>query len=378
MGTEVAEQRIRKDVVEHFNREVSPAKRLMKVSVVFEELPRTRLGKLRRFALPDLARESTRHMAEPALHFEKTPTYKALSDFLEKTKGITIEPTDHVEMDLGLDSLDRVSLLYFIKQTFGVEVDEAVLSDCPTVGKLADFIKEHKSRLDIRAINWRDILRERTELQLPKGIFSLILIQRLGGLVLRGMFRVTGKGMERLPPGPIILAPNHQSYLDGLFVAMFLTSRQMGQTYFYAKKKHVNNAFLRFMARTHHVIVVDMDRDLKESIQKLAEVLRQGDNVIIFPEGTRTRDGSLGEYKKTVAILSRELDVPVVPVVIDGAFKALPRGKHKVRCGTRISVEFLEPVPPGDADYDTLLNTYKQRQARVLAALSCRHNSHTR
>ncbi len=138
---------------------------------------------------------------------------------------------------------------------------------------------------------------------------------------------IKGEGLENLTEGPFILAPNHQSFFDGLFVAVFLKNKLMKQTYFYAKEKHVKNSFLKLLAAKNNVIVMDLS-DLKTSLQKMAEVLKRGKNIIIFPEGTRTQTGEIGDFKKTFAILSRELNVPIVPVAISGAYDALPRGTH--------------------------------------------------
>jgi len=113
------------------------------------------------------------------------------------------------------------------------------------------------------------------------------------------------------------------------------------------------------MASKNNVIVMDIDKDLKESIQKLAEVLRSGKKIILFPEGTRTYTGELGDFKKTFAILSRELNVPVVPVAISGAFKAFPRGSKIPRPGTPIRVSFLPPINPAEYELDSLIETVK-------------------
>jgi long-chain acyl-CoA synthetase len=112
---------------------------------------------------------------------------------------------------------------------------------------------------------------------------------------------------------------------------------------------------------------MDLNRDLKESLQKLAEVLRKGKNIIIFPEGTRTRTGSLGEFKKSFAILSHELNVPIVPVSIEGAYKALPRGSFIPRPWKKIKVKFHKPVYPEGQNYETLVNIVHQRLSKELA-----------
>ncbi len=124
------------------------------------------------------------------------------------------------------------------------------------------------------------------------------------------------------------------------------------------------------MAATHNVIVMDMS-NLKESIQKMGEALKKKKNIIIFPEGTRTTDGKLGEFKKTFAILSKELNVPVVPVSIKGAFQAMPKGS-KIPRPHRVQVEFLPPVYPKSSteSYESLTkevyDSIKQNQEEAV------------
>jgi len=83
-------------------------------------------------------------------------------------------------------------------------------------------------------------------------------------------------------------------------------------------------------------------------------VLKSKKNLVIFPEGTRTTDGSIGDFKKTFAILSRELNVPIVPVSIHGAFEAMPRGRFFPTPFSKIKVEYLTPVYPENYSYDML------------------------
>ena len=100
----------------------------------------------------------------------------------------------------------------------------------------------------------------------------------------------------------------------------------------------------------------------------MGEALKKKKNIIIFPEGTRTPDGKLGEFKKTFAILSKELDVPVVPVSIKGAFQAMPKGR-KIPMPHKVQVEFLDPVYPRQDTYEGLTrqvyNRIKENQEAV-------------
>jgi long-chain acyl-CoA synthetase len=191
-------------------------------------------------------------------------------------------------------------------------------------------------------------------LQLPKSWPTISIIKSAAKAFFKMYFRFKGTGYKNLPDGPCIIAPNHQSFFDGLFVASFLRRKTMKSTYFYAKKKHVNNWFTNFLAKRNNVIVVDLNKGLQESIQKMAEVLRKEKNLIIFPEGTRTKTGKVGEFKKMFAILSKELNVPVVPVAINGAYNALPSGRKIPKLFSRVEVNFLQAIYPQQHTHDSL------------------------
>ena len=165
-----------------------------------------------------------------------------------------------------------------------------------------------------------------------------------------------------MPDSPCIIAPNHQSFIDGLFVATMIRTRKMRNTYFYAKEKHVKKRWLKFFAGRNNVIIMDINKDLKLSIQKMGEALKRNRNIIIFPEGTRTKTGQLGQFKKTFAILSRELNVPIVPVAIRGAYEAMPSGSKLPKPFKKICVEFLKPIHPEEHHtYESLAETVKEK-----------------
>ena len=107
------------------------------------------------------------------------------------------------------------------------------------------------------------------------------------------------------------------------------------------------------MANRHNIIVMDLN-NLKDSIQKMGEALKSKKNLIIFPEGTRTINGQLGEFKKTFAILSKELNIPIVPVSIKGAYEALPKGSFFPRPFRKVQVEFLDPIYPNKNSYEAI------------------------
>ena len=344
-------------VMPEFNKELTSYKRIMKYSLIKEEIPRTRLGKIQRFKLIELFEKPVKEKKD--VEQLDNEEYHAIKSFLESQVDMTISPDDHLEFDIALDSLGKITLIDFIDRTFGVKIEEEHLLKFPSIRQMVEHIKENKVFQKFEMPNWSDILKEKIHLKLPKTWPTQTFLIKSFKNIFKVYFRFKGEGLENIPEGPAIITPNHQSYIDGLFVTAFLKRSVIKQTYFYAKRKHIKNRFLNFMANRNNVIIMDLNLDLKESIQKMAEVLKQGKKIIIFPEGTRSKNGELGEFKKTFAILSKELNVPVVPVAISGAHNALPVGSRFPKPFTKIRVNFLKPVYPEEFTFESLTDKVK-------------------
>ena len=218
---------------------------------------------------------------------------------------------------------------------------------------------------------WDTLLKVRDDekpLELPRSGWVHPFLKTLFGGLLRLLFRVRAEGRENIPAqGACILVANHQSYIDGLFVSMFLKNAFLRRMFYYAKRKHVINGLFEWLARNSNVIIVEVGRDVQRSLQMMAQAVRNGGNLLIFPEGTRSPDGQLGDFKGTFAALALELNVPVVPVAISGAFRALPRGRRLPRFFTRVTVRFLPPIPAADrADEHRLVEATRDAIARNL------------
>jgi long-chain acyl-CoA synthetase len=361
------EEQIRWEAIDLYNRNASPSKRISGFTIIQEEIPRTRLGKIKRFVLESMAKARKTLEKKPTDQEPDFHEYQLIKEFLMQQKERRdIYPGDHLELDLGMDSLDKVSMQAWIKNTFGVDLQEDHLIHLPTVQQLSDYIRERRTRINARATDWGHILKEKVDLTLPKTGPTHGMIRNSANLLFKFYFHLHSSGIENLPESPFILAPNHQSFLDGMFVSVFLSGNISRKTYFYATEKHVRKNWVKKLADTNNVIVVDINKDLKGSIQKMAEVNRQGNNIIIFPEGARTRDGKLMEFKKTFAILACEMGVPVVPVAISGAYEAFPTGTKIPKLFKEIHVDFLPPVYPEKYGYDELTQTVKEKIAEAI------------
>lgn len=363
------EEHLKEKVLHPYNQSVEPYKKVMSLFVYDGELPRTKLDKLQRFKLNAILQSGV-HSAPKLQLVEPTfEEYRLIKQYIIEEKHLDeVRPIDHLETDLAFDSLDKVGLQDFIENTFGLGMTAEDLSRFRNIAEIAEYVARFKTRMEWAEVDWHSLLHEEhPTLRLPATWPTGPWIVHSFKTFFKMHFRLASKGVRNIPDhGPFILAANHQSYLDGMFVMSYVRLSQIRNTYFFAKEKHVNTPFRRWLAGRHNVVVLEQN-NMKRSISKLGDVLRQGKNIIIFPEGTRTADGTLGEFKKMFAILSVELSVPVVPVVIHGAFEALPRGRHWP-LPKKIVVEYLPPIAPSTA------TTYEEMTDTVRAAIQSRLN----
>jgi long-chain acyl-CoA synthetase len=356
-------------LLEPYNRQVSAAKKITRLSIVAADLPKTRLGKLKRHELAALVADAARPTQAAAPVEDLGPAYAAFERFLrDELDCRDVRPDAHWEMDLGLDSLALVSVLVFVEKTFGVRLPEDVFKEQATVLALARHADANRLFFREHAGDWNALLADgdAKDLDLPHSTWLHPFLNGLLGRLARLYFRVSISGLEHVPKdGACILAVNHQSYLDGLLVSMALDPGFLRRTFYYAKAKHVKGPLV-WLAEHCNVVVVEAGRDVGQSLRKLALALSQGGNLMIFPEGTRADDGALGEFKPAFARLALELNVPVIPVAINGAWRALRRGGLP-RPLTHITLEFLPAIAEAErADADRLTEATRAAIARHL------------
>ena len=354
------EQLLKKEVVEPYNRTVENYKKIMSIFVYHNDLPRTKLDKLQRFKLQAILNNempAEKPADDTPVNEPDTEEYRIIKKYIEDEKKIAVRPDSHIETDLAFDSLEKVGLQSFIEQNFGVTLNADTMAEFKDVEAIAEFVAEGKTHIDSERTDWRTLLCEETQsskLKLPIASWTHPLFSKIFTLSFKLHNRLTITGAENIPEnGPYILAPNHQSFIDGPLALVGMPWSKISDCYFYATEEHVKGPVLKHLASRHNIILMER-HNLKNSILKMAEVLKQGKNIMIFPEGTRTRSGHVATFKRTFAILSTELDVPIVPVCIRGAYEAMPRGRM-LPTPHHISVEYLPAIYPAETDsYDTL------------------------
>jgi len=351
-------QYFRESVLAPFNAEMSSYKRIMQFTLVHSELPRTRLSKLQRFKLEDLIKQTENE--KPKSKDPDTSEYRAVKSFIESQVDMDVSPDDHLVFDIALDSLGKLSLIDYIDKTFGVKIGEEQLLKFPSIKTISEHIKTHKLFHKQEDTTWTGDMKEDKEIELPKYSFLLGTIVHSVRSIANIFIKTEGKGFENIPEGPCFFAPNHQSKLDAFLVLSYLDKKTLKDTYAYAKKDHVKGTIRKYLAHRTNIIVMDLTKDLKESIHKMAEVVKLGKKILIFPEGTRTETGEIGTFKKTYAILSAELNIPVVPIAISGAYYGDKKDKMRIK-RTKITVEFLPAISPEGLNPDELNELVKHR-----------------
>ena len=155
-----------------------------------------------------------------------------------------------------------------------------------------------------------------------------------------GKFRVIG--LENVPrTGGVLLAANHQSFMDPVLVAMVLP-REM---HFMARRSLFRNPVFRAIIVSYNAFAIERDTADVKGVKEAIARLEAGNILLVFPEGTRTENGKIGRMKPGIGMLAERAAVPIVPVLIDGAYEVWPKGALIPRPG-RIRLVFGKPLPP--------------------------------
>jgi 1-acyl-sn-glycerol-3-phosphate acyltransferase len=186
-------------------------------------------------------------------------------------------------------------------------------------------------------------------------------------LILSGT-RVVVEGREHLEDTRnTVVMPNHVSNLDApvLFQALAIDFKAV------AKKEVFKVPFLGRVLRVAGFIDVDRaDRtQARVALDRAARSLREGNCFLIFPEGTRTRTGKLGPFKRGAFVAAIETEARIVPVALQGVRELMPRGGLRIRPGT-VRIRLLEPVNAGGYGYDDRARLAAEVRGRIAAALS--------
>lgn len=352
------ENEIKWYAVELYNIKTPNDQKIKGYQIVQTPLPKNDIGEVKRSELEKFmkvqALQNKNLVDEP-----KDKVYQSIKTFLSTFTFEPITPSSHLELDLHLDSLNYIQLFTFIEKSFGVYIDEALFSQILILSELCHYVDEKKEKITITDINWKTILNEKISFDLNYSPLPIMIYKTLFLPLYKLYFSLKVSGYENFPKQPCIIAPSHQSMLDGFILAAALPYSVLKKTFFLAYQAVFGTKIMRPIVQNSQTILINVNKDLKTSMQKSTLPLKSGQNLVVFPEGARSRDRELLEFKSFFAILSVELDIPVVPVVLDGTFEAMPAGKLFPRPAPVI-IKYLDPIYPKGLNYDELVSKVKK------------------
>ena len=334
--------------------------RVHSLTVRNEPLPRTVTRKLKRFEIYELEVRGSETAEAPA----QTQDHPRLREGVGAVVAEAIhaakpelgglEPEMNFELDMGFDSLGRVELLGDIEARLDVEVDEEKANQIFTLAELLQLLDEGAGTESSPHRSWKEKLTadgddELTARFISESRSSLTFFGfptiRLLGLIAKIPFRTKVRGLEKLPrEGPYLICPNHVSYLDPFLVCSVLPFRVIRDIFILGYTDYFEGPLMGRLGSAVNIVPVDANSNLTRAMRIAAVGLRKRRILLVFPEGERSIDGNLTEFKKGSAILSIELGAPLVPVGMKGTFEAWPRG-GSLRAHP-VEIVFGDPIMP--------------------------------
>lgn len=267
-----------------------------------------------------------------------------------------VDPDRKLQLDLGIDSLGLVDLVGRLEVRFAVSLPESAVAELRTVRDAAGVVEaalKHGWGRDGGTTSLGRLWR-----RTPKGgIAALSTEPSLSKNLLQGAFHLGAElvfstylplechGVGRVPRnGAYILAANHSSHLDTGAVVVAVGERARHLHVMGAKDYFFDTPFKRWFFPTFfNALPLDREERIRDSLAICRMVLDAGRPILIYPEGTRSRDGEIQPLKPGLGVLGVELDVPIIPVHIRGTFASLPKGRTMPR-PARVAVRFGPPV----------------------------------
>jgi long-chain acyl-CoA synthetase len=351
-------------VVREANARLDDAQKIRRALVWPEpELPRTEgTRKLKRAAI----REWAKNGAAP-------PLVKAGSDALAaliaKYAGRhDVSPTTTIE-ELGLSSLDRVELMVALEDAFQTRIDESAFSQARSVDQLRTLVAQAPEQagpppepIDFPSWNRSLIARAIRRVSLPTWILPV-------GRLFAWM-HVDGREHLRDLEPPVIFAANHQSHMDAPMIMAALPPRwryrvapAMAKEFFkphffpgqYSRTAWFTNSLNYYLSSLffNAFPLPQREAGARQTLRYIGEVLEDGFSVLIFPEGKRTDTGEIDRFRPGIGMIASRLDVPVVPIRIEGLDRVLHHTWRMARPG-RIRIAFGAPLHLSGDDYEAL------------------------
>jgi len=258
--------------------------------------------------------------------------------------------------DYQIDSLGIIDLIVYLEEALGIAIDTEKVNPLLTLEEFVRYLAscEQSSGANLDEMILRGPVTTKA-ITFPNPLSELIIF--LVREISRICWGFRAINRDFLIPENVIIAVNHQSYLDIPWVLGAMPYKLRKRLYITGKKEL---SFLRYPFWGSPILFVDRRGNVAPALKAAADVLRNGDSLIIFPEGTRTSDGFMGKFRSGAAYLAHHLGKKIIPVTVRGAFTIMPRHTIIPRffSGAKGSIIVGKPVDPGSFATINELNDY--------------------
>jgi len=358
--------------------------RLSGFALTDQPLPRTRLGKYRRFLLPALyaealagTRRAARGLTPEDAALLRDPTAEAVWGLLrERYPDQALDLDVDLALDLNVDSFGWMEIAVALQDRLDIHLSEADIAGIRTIRELLRLAIERRGGVRVLPHEEPAMATDFERWLAPTGrlLTTLALaLYALNWLLMRGLFRLRTTGAEKLPvTGAFVITSNHVSDLDGLAVAAALPWLQYRRVYWAGDVVRMfSNPLNRLLCRALHVFPVDGNHP-GAVLESARRVLKAGQVQVWFPEAWRSPDGRLQRFLPGIGQLLLASEAPAVPAYIEGAFEALPRGRRiprihpiTVRFGSAEPIELLRSAGAGRTEEEAISAVLRERVAAL-------------
>ncbi len=370
-----------REAVAEVSRKLPSYMRPTELALSREPIPRTRLGKVRRHKLVELFERARAGQAAqtPESLAPMDPVDMAAADrallespaarsvweyFADRYPTHGLSPDANLQIDLGVDSLEWLTLSLDIRARTGVELTQEDAADADTVRDLLRILAERGKGCDteppcapeqgrvVRVSPFEHpeayLAEEERRFLEPLGPVKQLLadVSHMEVRVLfNTYFSLETEGLERVPKDmQVVFAPNHVSYLDPFALIAAMDRYRMRRTQFAAwTGAAFSNPVNAFFSRLARAVPIDPDRGAATSLALGALVLERGRSMVWFPEGVRSRTCRLRDFRPGLGMLLERLPTTLVPVFIHGTCESMRPGVFWPR-PRPVRVVFGEPV----------------------------------
>jgi 1-acyl-sn-glycerol-3-phosphate acyltransferase len=187
-------------------------------------------------------------------------------------------------------------------------------------------------------------------------------------IVIKLNFKRRVFGRENVPSkGPFIFVSNHVSYLDPLILGTALPCSKWFN--YLAKKDLFEKPVTGWYLRQIHALPLDRDGDIT-TLKTVVKLIKSGRSIILFPEGTRSKDAELQPARPGVGFIAAKTNVPILPAYIEGSYECMPAGTESVKKGGRINVFIGKPLRFDNIDCSKK-DTYQKISDEIMRSISC-------